>query len=742
MKITYKQLQLATTAFVALAPLGTGSAFSAESGAVTLDEIVVTSQYREQRLQEVPVSVKAFTSTDIANMGIASTQDFVDMTPNMTLDDSFTYGNTFVVIRGVTQVNNADSPVAIVVDGVPQNNQKQFKMDLFDIERIEVLKGPQGALYGRNAIGGAINIVTRQPTNEFEGKLSAGLTNGLGMNVDGVASGPIVEDKILFRLAGTYKQTDGLITNTFLNEKVDFVDHDYSFRGKLAISASDNLNIDLRASYRNYQAGSSYDVPVRHNADPTIRNGDVNDIFQPNENILGLTNGKTTELTARIDYETDLGTLSSITGYTDMKESYRADIDFSNQAFDPTFGGFAGLLGFLDSIGAFTPPANIIGVGQAQDLDLQLMSQEIRLISPDEDRFRYILGGFFIHTERDLQTRLFADQNGQRDQVNDPGLIFVNANESNSNDAWSVFGQLEYDITDALLAQFSLRYDEDKRQQKDLVSGLERQKTFTSLQPKGTLTYKFNEDALGYLTYSTGFRSGGFNAPIVTFPVFEDETLTNYEVGFKTSWLDNRLILNAAAFYADSKDFQFFYLDLSTGQQIIQNLEEVNIKGFDIDFQAILSKNIKVYGGIGYTDTEIIKIGSNALQTGLAAAGVDLSLVPGSKTPKTTDWTINAGMQYDVAISSDLAALVRLDYEYRGNKYWQIDNQDVQDPVHLVNVRTALNADNWSVSAYVKNVFNEKYYNDFNPGEFLGLSVDLGFPSRPRIFGAEMTYRF
>lgn len=140
-----------------------------------LEEVVVTAQYREQRLQDVPASVTAFTEQGIIDAGITSTQDFVNLTPNMTLDDSFTYGNTFVVVRGVTQVNNADSPIAIVVDGVPQNNQKQFKMDLFDVERIEVLKGPQGALYGRNAIGGAVNIVTKQPTNVYEGKVRGGV---------------------------------------------------------------------------------------------------------------------------------------------------------------------------------------------------------------------------------------------------------------------------------------------------------------------------------------------------------------------------------------------------------------------------------------------------------------------------------------------------------------------------------------------------------------------------------------
>ncbi|MFO7550694.1 MAG: TonB-dependent receptor [Haliea sp.] len=707
-----------------------------------LEEVVVTAQYREQRLQDVPASVTAFTEQGIIDAGITSTQDFVNLTPNMTLDDSFTYGNTFVVVRGVTQVNNADSPIAIVVDGVPQNNQKQFKMDLFDVERIEVLKGPQGALYGRNAIGGAVNIVTKQPTNVYEGKVRGGVSDGRGYDVDGVFSGPLVEDRVLFRVAGAYKQTDGLIENEYLGEEVDFVDHDYSVRGKLQIQASEHVALDLRAAHRDFQAGSSYDVPVRHNADPTIRDGTTNEVFAPNENIVGVTKGDAQDFTVKIDVESRFGTVTAITAHTDLQEVYQADIDFSNQAFDPTFAGFRGLLDFFDSIGVFRTPVDTIGIGQGQVLDVQLSSQEVRLISPDEDRVRYILGGFYMHTERDLQTRLFADVNGQRDQINDDSLVFVNSREENSNDAWSVFGQLEFDLGSQLSAQFALRYDQDKREQTDPGTGLVRKETFSSTQPKATLTYSFNDEALGYVTYSTGFRSGGFNAPIVTFPVFDDETLTNYEIGAKTAWFDNRLILNAALFYSDSEDFQFFFLDLATGQQIIQNLEEVDIWGIDIDFRVLVSDSFEIYGGIGHTDTEIQEIGSAALEAGLAAAGVDLDLVPGSKTPKTTDWTINLGFQYGLALTAGMDALLRLDYEYRGEKYWQLDNQDVQDPVHMVNLRGTINWGEWSFSAYAKNLLDEEYYTDFNPGEYLGLAIDLGFPAQPRIVGIEASYRF
>ncbi|MCG8442183.1 MAG: TonB-dependent receptor plug domain-containing protein, partial [Caulobacterales bacterium] len=234
------RMLLATSAMTAaLAAYGAHAQAPTDEDELATDRIVVTGQFREQSLEDVPAIVNVFTEQVIEDAGIRTTEDFIALTPNLTFDDSFTYLNSFVVIRGVTQINNADSPVAIIVDSVPQNNQKQFKLSLFDVQQIEVLKGPQGSLYGRNAIGGAVNIVTRQPTNEFEGFAGASVMNGVGYRAEAGVSGPIVEDKVLFRVAGSYHHSDGVIENAFLSEDVDDIDHDYAIRGKLAIMASE-----------------------------------------------------------------------------------------------------------------------------------------------------------------------------------------------------------------------------------------------------------------------------------------------------------------------------------------------------------------------------------------------------------------------------------------------------------------------------------------------------------------------
>ncbi|MFK7843190.1 MAG: TonB-dependent receptor [Sphingorhabdus sp.] len=689
--------------------------------------IVVTAQLREQALQDVPTAITAFDAETIESAGIRTTEDFVGLTPNVTFDDSFTYLNSFVVVRGVTQVNNADAPIAIIIDGVPQNNQKQFKQSLFDIEQIEVLKGPQGSLFGRNAIGGAINITTKQPTNDFEGFVSAGISNGTGYRGEVGVSGPIIEDKILFRVAGSYYETDGIIQNEFLNDDVDFVDHDIAIRGKLKILPTDNLSIDLRASYTDVRAGSSYDTIVNNTANtgavPLFRAGGPNQVFAPTSDFRGFTDATVLDLSAKVDLELPFATATYILGFTDLREDYRADLDFSNPT-QPSgiFGGF--------------------NLGQAQDLDVELFSHELRLVSPDDQPFRWILGGYYLDTKRDLRTRVAVDIDNSVEQF-DTGFVLVNRAESNNNEAWAVFGQIEFDITDALTLQLGGRYDEDKRNQINPdAPGPATSATFDSFQPKATLSYKLSDDVLTYATYSTGFRSGGFNAPGVVLPGFSDEELTNYELGLKTQFADGRGTLNLSGFYSNSEGFQFFFVDVTTGSQIISNLDEVDIWGFEAEFQFRASDQFTFYGALGITDSEIKSIGNPALQGFLVGAGVNIANVIGSRSPKTTDLTANLGGQFTAPLTDSLDMVLRADYEYSGNKYWQLDNLDVRNPVHLMGLRGSIESEGWSASLWVKNLFDEEYYADFNPSEFAGGGFDLGFQARPRTYGVDVKLRF
>ncbi len=687
------------TPYAALAQTSQSGATGATPG-----DIVVTAQRRAQNLQDVPIQVTAIGAVTIERAGIKSTADALALVPNVSFDESFTYLNSFVTVRGISQINNADPPVAIVVDGVPQNNQKQARMDLFDIERIEVLKGPQGGLYGRNALGGAINIVTKQPSNSFEGFLDGSYGNGNAVDVNAAISGPLVKDALLFRISGSYKHDGGRIENIYTGDDVDFVHHDYSFRGQVNYNGIQNLKLDLRGDYRNFSAGGIYDS--------IVASGNANDIAPPRTNIEGLTFGHVTNGSFKFDYDLGGAILTGITGYSDIIEKYRGDVDFSNPRDLP--GGFFGF-GFQ--------------AGQGQNLSVEQISQELRLVSDSKAPFRYIFGGYYLHTDRDLTTRAFVDLNGSRAGFDNAALRLVNLQESNKNTAYAVYGQFDYDITDSLILSGALRYDRDHRQQQDVSTGAVRKRSFDSVQPKATLTYKIDPRKLIYATYSTGFRSGGFNAPTVAIPVFKDERLQNFEAGFKTSWLDRRLIINGAIYFERDKNYQFFFVDAATASQIIGNIDRVNIWGVELDAQALVADGLQLSASIGTTDT-------NIRRSALYPTAI------GNHTPKTVPWSLNLAAQYSRPISDALNLILRADYKHNARKFWQVDNVDVQRAINLVNLRAGIESKTWSLYGFGRNIFNVRYYADYNPANFSGLPYDTGFRAQPATYGIEAKIKF
>lgn len=219
MTLRIRRVLLAGTAVVT--PFLASSALAQEAENTEPGEIIVTAQRRSESLQKVPIQVSALTEQKVADAGIKSTGDAIAQVANVTFDKGNNFRSSFITMRGLTQINNADPPIAFVVDGVPQTTSETIGVSLFDVERIEILKGPQGALYGRNAVGGAINLVTKEPTNNFEGFGNLTYASGNSWDVAGGASGALIKDALMFRVAGTYKHASGQIENTFRNDKSD-----------------------------------------------------------------------------------------------------------------------------------------------------------------------------------------------------------------------------------------------------------------------------------------------------------------------------------------------------------------------------------------------------------------------------------------------------------------------------------------------------------------------------------------
>lgn len=742
MNVAIKAILLSVSAALA--------ATDALAQASTLEEIVVTARKRAETLEESPVSVRAFTESEIVSAGIERPHDFVALTPNVTLVQTQNAGNSFINVRGISQARNSEMSVAVLVDGVLMPNPAQFNQQLFDIEQIEVLRGPQGALYGRNAIGGAITIVTKQPTDEAAGNIELGADSGPGYTFRGTVSGPLAgSDALKYRLSGSYVDTDGYIDNPFLGEEADPY-KDVSARLKLLWEPSESFFADLRFSTSALETQALY-FNIAAEADDTSLPVRVNNPGVNERDLL--------TFSLKLEWVGDYGSFTSITAYDDLEELLTGD-QFS---FLPREESFLNLdtTGFGDFIRFLTGDA-VVDLSQTQFLETDSWSQEFRFVSPTERRFRWILGAYGIWTDRFISTGNQIDRgNGVFPVFRTPRpSVFVDPADPSpqlgllvdgqDNFAWAVFGEVAYDLSDTWEAAFSLRYDEDTRENTTLteplfdptgiglVPGTVREETWSDLQPKVTLRYTPTDDTTFYGGYSRGFRSGGFNQSGVGEAVpepgiedlFDEQTADTYEVGVKSTFGDGRFFTSLSAYYTDFEGAYFFFFDPGTSTQNLGSIPEVEYMGFELEGNAQFSDYLNGYFGIGYTDSEIKE----------AADPTDV----GNQAPLVSEYTLNLGgvFRYPLDVfGGSTDAVIRLDYQKIGDTWWDPGNISVRSPVDLVDVRVGLEVeDNWSLMLWAKNATDEEYNAEFSPGPAPG--AHFLFKAPPRRYGINFIKRF
>ncbi len=727
-----------------------GAAAYAQSTAV--EEVVVTARKRAESLVDAPVSVRAFTEAEIESAGINTPADFIGLTPNVTLVQTQNAGNSFINVRGISQARNSELSVAVLVDGVLLSNPAQFNQQLFDIEQIEVLRGPQGALYGRNAIGGAITITTRQPTDELEGQIEVGGDNGPGLSARGAVSGPVGSlEKLKFRASASYVDTDGVIPNEFLGEKADPY-RDASARLKLLYDATDDFTVDFRTSYSLLRTQALY-FNIAAEADDTSLPVRVNN---PGENTRELISHS-----LKLDWETPIGTFTSITAYDRVEELLTGDqFDFL-----PRPESFLNLdtTGFGDFI-RFLTGDEVVDLSQTQYLENEAWSQEFRLVSNGDGRLGWIIGAYAIATDRFISTgnqidrgfgvfpvydvprpSVFVDPTDPSPQL---GLLV----DAQDNFAWAVFGELSYDFTDAFEASVSLRYDEDQRENTTLteplydptgiglVPGTKRKETFDDLQPKFTLRWQPNDEWTFYGGYSRGFRSGGFNqtgvGAAVPEPgiedVFGEQTADTWEIGAKAVLGDGRVQASLSAYRTDFKNAYFFFFDPNTSTQNLGSIPETEYSGFEFELNAYITDYLSGYVGLGYTDSEITE----------AADPAD----NGNEAPLVSDYTVNVGGLFRRPITwfglkGGVYGFIRADYQIIGDTYWDPGNISVRSPVDLLDLRAGIEMeDDWTATIWAKNALDEQYNAEFSPGPAPG--ANFLFKGAPRRWGVSFNKRF
>jgi len=721
-----------------------------------LEEVVVTARKRDEAFQNVPITVDAFTTQTIQSAGIESPRDFVALVPNMTMVETQNVGNSFITIRGISQARNSEPSVAVLVDGVLETNPYQFNTELFDIRQIEVLKGPQGALYGRNAIGGAIIIHTADPSDHFEGQARVGVGNGTSEKAQIAVTGPIDEAGTLrYRASFNFYNTDGFLQNNYLNRKADPL-REYSGRMRWVWKPQDQFTADLRLFYDRVETTAYYFVIPRISEASPITSlfapANANDITTPiQNNNEGTDNRDVFDTALKLDYNLGAGTFTSITNYNQTKEIDTGDA----YDFRPVNTSIAYNVFFT-----FVPPAlgGTLDESQSQFIRSRAWSQELRFTSEKVGGFSWIAGAYFIHTERFTSTGNLVDRGVgvppvYENPIVDPTNPFANNTnvtflaDSQNNNAWAIFGNATYEFNPQWELDLALRYDSDTRENTTRTpqaflpdpaahTGEVRKKTWSEPQPKATLTYKPTDTVTLYGGWSRGFRSGGFNqtgvgavAAASVPPVkgvndtFEAEVADTGEIGAKTQWFDHRLSANAAIFYTKSTNGYFFVYLPANSTQNLGNID-ADYKGGELELTAKPTDRLDVYASFGYTDSKI---------TGMAAPS-DPTVI-GKQAPLVSRYTINAGALYRQPIGNGLTGTVRLDYQNIGRTWWDPYNVTSRDPVDLLDLRLGLQADKWTVTAWSKNLTNTIYNAEFSPGGFL-------WRAPPRRYGVDFDYRF
>lgn len=573
MKLQPSWAAMTVTASVVACMSGAGAQEQpAQRGDTTLEEIVVTARQREERISDVPATVQAFSAAQIEFAGIERPSDFIALTPGLSQVQTAEAGDLQLNIRGINTGRDVETNFALVIDGVLQTNPNAFNQELANVQQIEVLKGPQGAVFGRNALAGAIIITTRQPTDRFEADASIGYGNENTQRAS-VYLGGAFTDAIKASVGAFYRNTDGFFNNSFLgcDDCADYYE-EYGVTPRLIFDAGDDGTIDVKAKYSKISAGAinfnaAFALPgfAAFTGNPDFFQ-DVNQHpFDYINNVRPDNEQENKQLSIKGDWKLDFGTLTAWTAYNDQTNFFLTDgtsaafglyartaacqSDIANQVGaplpSPTF--YAGANTVLPPYS----PARCDGY-QYQQRDQKDVSAEIRIASPGDQRLRWLAGLYYA----DIKRHVVVSQGG------DAGLGFlergfVSSTGPNPTDLLydddfrskvaAAFGQLAYDLLPNLELALALRYDSERRTVDNNVptganafaqtpgfgsgptapfinpayaadpalatAGIpSRSRDFSELQPKISLNWKFTDGWSAFASYGSGFRSGGFNS--------------------------------------------------------------------------------------------------------------------------------------------------------------------------------------------------------------------------------------
>lgn len=627
-----------------------------------LDTVTVTAQKTEENIQEVPIAMTVFDEFAIEDRKIESIQDVASYTSNFTLIDK-SGGVHTPAIRGISNslpvISSSSQPTSVIIDGIPVSNAQGFNATLMDIERIEVLKGPQGTLYGKEAEAGVINIITKKPNNETRGKIGAEFGSDNKKQYTFSASGPIVKDKLFVGVSAKHYEKDGFIKNTLLGGYTNDKENDYG-RVNLRYTPNDDLEISLISSKFKLNDGNLDFI-----------GGTIPDKSMSTD-IQGYDKSNTTSHALKVSYDINDYLLESITTYRNVKSDALHDYNFAEMIFNREHDKY---------------------------------SQELRL-SNSSDSFKWVAG-------------IYADKYKLDEKTHWSYKPLIPSTQEGSS--LGLFIHTDYAINDKFSFISGARYDKDDKKFENSTTKLDL--SDSEVSPKVSLKYQQDKNNMYYTTISKGYREGGFHpeAPNGYTKQYKKETLWNYEIGSKNTFLDNRLIVNSSIFYMQIDDMQVKTYPISgLNKSYVDNAAKANSKGFEIGLNGKLTDSLELFGSYGYTEATFDEYSDTK---------GDYS---GNKNQFVQNYNYNVGIQYRDA----KGYFARADLNGYGKTYFDNANKNSRDPYKLVNAKLGYEAEDYDIYLYGKNIFNKEYH---SIGMYNGKGVVF---SQQREIGLQLAYRF
>lgn len=745
----FKKIVVKMIFFVCLLP-------SLATGQSLLEEIVVTASKRDEvDLQSIGSTISAFTGESLDKYGFTDFEDYADFTPGFSFQKTGP-GKSQFVVRGVSLGRVAEEPqnrstTGLYLNDVPiTQNGLNVDPDLFDMERVEIVKGPQGSLFGDSAMAGAIRYITKQPnTKEFEGRIKVGGSDteygGGNYLVKGAVNIPIIEDAMAIRASAYYRDNSGWIDNVTLNDDDINTEETVGGRAQLFWQISDKFNANVLVWIQDMEAKGD---PREEERPPKPGIGSL---------AIARSRGQTYDdefyfVSGELNYDLGWGNLTSLSSYSTR------DFTLDDSAF-------------VEDVFLFSFPVSTILPNNSllSEWTSDKFTQELRLATTTGGRFDATIGVYY--SEGELVYPTFASADGADNfLVNVVGPIiglpslavleslgcgsdlpdhFFCGQQINDEEQLAVFGELYWNVTNKLKLTVGGRWFDYKQVFDEVYGGFFNggitdvviTNKEDGFNPKIGISYQPNDDILIYGSGARGFRLGGVNDPVpaatcsaqlaalglTTAGTFESDSLWSFEGGAKTAWMDGRMVLNGSVYHTVWEDIQtVILLPGSCGFGIIQNASKQEITGTEIELGFQATENLSVNLAISYTDAE------------LSGDAPNISGVDGDRAPYVPKWKLGAFIDYAFPITATIAGNATFSVNHTSNSF-DTYNRGIELPERTVgNLRIGAQMDRYTLTAFANNIWNERIVTD----AFSRFGENQRSIGQPRTIGVELDVDF